>query len=140
MYRRLLEKLEENPDHALGGKVYDVLGELFEGQALRDLLVDAEVATAMAVPKSRLFRKVDDAVDVAAIERLVANIRLTSEGMGPDDPEKWSVPKLDGCNCVGSSGVGLRVRDQIVRQRPRSRNNRLSRASPCQRIASDRGC
>ncbi len=40
VYRRLLDKLEE-ARAALGGKVYDVLGELFEGQALRDLLVDA---------------------------------------------------------------------------------------------------
>ena len=40
VYRRLLEKLEE-ARAALGGKVYDVLGELFEGHALRDLLVDA---------------------------------------------------------------------------------------------------
>src|SRR5690242_6558009 len=40
VYRRLLEKLEEARE-ALGGKVYDVLGELFEGQALRDLLVEA---------------------------------------------------------------------------------------------------
>src|SRR6266851_3279347 len=40
VYRRLLEKLEE-ARAALGGKVYDVLGELFEGQALRDLLIDA---------------------------------------------------------------------------------------------------
>ena len=36
VYRRLLDKLEEARE-ALGGKVYDVLGELFEGQALRDL-------------------------------------------------------------------------------------------------------
>ena len=43
VYRRLLEKLEE-ARKALGGKVYDVLGELFEGQALRDLLVEANSA------------------------------------------------------------------------------------------------
>ena len=40
VYRRLLDKLEE-ARASLAGKVYDVLGELFEGQALRDLLVDA---------------------------------------------------------------------------------------------------
>ena len=39
VYRRLLDKLEE-ARAALGGKVYEVLGELFEGQALRDLLVN----------------------------------------------------------------------------------------------------
>ena len=83
VYRRLLEKLEE-ARAALGGKVYDVLGELFEGQALRDLLVDAIRYGDAPETKSRLFRKVDDAVDVGAIERLVAERKLTSEGMDPN--------------------------------------------------------
>lgn len=83
VYRRLLEKLEE-ARAALGGKVYDVLGELFEGQALRDLLVDAVRYGDAPETKGRLFRKVDDAVDVAAIERLVAERKLTSEGMDPN--------------------------------------------------------
>jgi SNF2 family DNA or RNA helicase len=48
VYRRLLEKLEE-ARKALGGKVYDVLGELFEGQALRDLLVEANCSAAGVV-------------------------------------------------------------------------------------------
>ena len=42
VYQRLLEKLEE-ARKALGDKVYDVLGELFEGQSLRDLLIGAPV-------------------------------------------------------------------------------------------------
>ena len=37
VYRRLLEKLED-ARAALGGKVFDALGELFEGRALRDLM------------------------------------------------------------------------------------------------------
>ena len=83
VYRRLLEKLEEART-ALGGKVYDVLGELFEGQALRDLLVDAIRYGDAPETKQRLFRRVDDAVDVDAIERLVAERKLTSEGMNPN--------------------------------------------------------
>ncbi len=83
VYRRLLEKLEE-ARAALGGKVYDVLGELFEGHALRDLLVDAIRYGDTPEVRQRLFRKVDDAVDVAAIERLVAERKLTSEGMDPN--------------------------------------------------------
>jgi len=80
VYRRLLEKLEE-ARAALGGKVYDVLGELFEGQALRDLLVKAIRYGESPDVKAELFRKVDGAVDVAAIEQLVAERKLTSEGM-----------------------------------------------------------
>ncbi len=83
VYRRLLEKLEE-ARAALGGKVYDVLGELFEGQALRDLLVDAIRYGDAPATRQRIFQKVDDAVDVAAIERLVAERKLTSEGMDPN--------------------------------------------------------
>ena len=82
VYRRLLEKLEEARE-ALGGKVYDVLGELFEGQALRDLLVDAIRYGDRPEMKAELFRKVDGAVDVEAIEKLVAERKLTSEGMDP---------------------------------------------------------
>jgi superfamily II DNA or RNA helicase len=82
VYRRLLEKLEEARS-ALGGKVYDVLGELFEGHALRDLLVDAIRYGDRPEKKAELFRKVDGAVDVGAIEKLVAERKLTSEGMDP---------------------------------------------------------
>jgi hypothetical protein len=82
VYRRLLEKLEE-ARKALGGKVYDVLGELFEGQALRDLLVEAIRYGEQPEKRADLFRKVEGAVDVAAIERLVAERKLTSEGMDP---------------------------------------------------------
>jgi superfamily II DNA or RNA helicase len=82
VYRRLLEKLEE-ARAALGGRVYDVLGELFEGHALRDLLVDAIRYGDRADVKAELFRKVDGAVDVGAIETLIAERKLTSEGMNP---------------------------------------------------------
>ncbi|TWI56457.1 SNF2 domain-containing protein [Bradyrhizobium huanghuaihaiense] len=80
VYRRLLEKLEEART-ALGGKVYDVLGELFEGHALRDLLVDAIRYGDRPEKKAELLRKVDGAVDVDAIEKLVAERKLTSVGM-----------------------------------------------------------
>jgi len=83
VYRRLLEKLEEART-ALGGKVYDVLGELFEGQALRDLLVEAIRYGDRPEKKAELFQKVDGAVDVDAIETLVAERKLTSEGMNPN--------------------------------------------------------
>ena len=80
VYRRLLEKLEEARE-ALGGKVYDVLGELFEGQALRELLVRAIRYGDQPEVRSELARKVEGAVDVGEIERLVAERKLTTEGM-----------------------------------------------------------
>jgi len=83
VYQRLLEKLEE-ARKALGGKVYDVLGELFEGKPLRDLLVDAIRYGDAPETRRRIFQSVDDAVDVDAIEKLVAERKLTSEGMDPN--------------------------------------------------------
>lgn len=80
VYRRLLDKLEE-ARAALGGKVYDVLGELFEGQTLRELLVQAIRYGDQPEVRSELARKVEGAVDVGEIERLVAERKLTTEGM-----------------------------------------------------------
>ena len=82
VYGRLLEKLAQARE-ALGGRVFDVLGELFEGRALRDLLVDAIRYGDLPETRAELFRKVDGAVDVGAIEELVAERKLTSEGMDP---------------------------------------------------------
>jgi len=82
VYRRLLEKLEEARS-ALGGKVYDVLGELFEGHALRDLLVEAIRYGDAPAKKAELFERVEGAVDVESINRLVAERKLTTEGMNP---------------------------------------------------------
>jgi superfamily II DNA or RNA helicase len=80
VYKRLLEKLEE-ARKALGGKVFDVLGELFEGHALRDLLVDAVRYGERADVKAELFRKVDGAVDTEHIRAIAAERKLTREGM-----------------------------------------------------------
>jgi len=57
---------------------------LFEGQALRTLLVDAIRYGDRPDVKAELFRKVDGAVDVATIETLVAERKLTSEGLDPN--------------------------------------------------------
>ena len=59
VYARLLEKLEAARE-ALGGRVYDVLGELFEGTPLKDLLVQAIQYGERPDVKARLFEAVDD--------------------------------------------------------------------------------
>lgn len=80
VYRRLLDKIEE-ARAALGGRVYDVLGELFEGRSLKDLLVEAVRYGERPEVKARLFEAVDHAVDRDAINRLVMERKLSSEGM-----------------------------------------------------------
>lgn len=80
VYRRLLDKIEE-ARAALGGRVYDVLGELFEGRSLKDLLVEAIRYGERPDVKARLFEVVDNSVDHDAINKLVAERKLSTEGM-----------------------------------------------------------
>jgi len=82
VYRRLLEKLETVRE-TLGGKVYDVLGELFEARPLRELFVEAIRYGERPEVRERLFRAIDGAVDADAIEGLVARNKLTREGLDP---------------------------------------------------------
>lgn len=80
VYARLLEKLEAARE-ALGGRVYDVLGELFEGTALRDLLVEAIQYGEQADVKARLFQVVDGAVDQQHLLELLQRRQLTNDTM-----------------------------------------------------------
>src|SRR5262249_60392622 len=71
VYHRLLEKLNEERK-ALGGQVFDVLGQLpFEDKPLRDLLLDAIRYGDQPEVKARLFRIVDNALDRAHLRELV---------------------------------------------------------------------
>jgi len=80
VYARLLEKLEAARE-ALGGRVYDVLGELFEGVALKDLLFQAIQYGEQEDVKARLFRQVDGAVDQAHLLELLQRRALTNDTM-----------------------------------------------------------
>ena len=82
VHQRLLEKLEAVRE-TLGGKVYDVLGELFEARPLRDLFVEAIRYGERPDVRARLFQAIDGAVDTAHIEALVARGKLTREGLDP---------------------------------------------------------
>ncbi|MEZ5769782.1 MAG: helicase-related protein [Paracoccaceae bacterium] len=80
VYARLLDKLEAARE-ALGGRVYDVLGELFEGTALRDLLVEAIRYGEQEDVKARLFQTVDGAVDQGNLLSLLERRALTDDTM-----------------------------------------------------------
>ncbi len=82
VYERLLEKLEAARE-TLCGKVYDVMGELFEARPLKDLLMEAIRYGERADVRERLIRTVDGAVDVDHIRRLVERGKLTREGIDP---------------------------------------------------------
>lgn len=80
VYGRLLEKLEAARE-ALGGRVYDVLGELFEGTALKDLLFEAIQYGEQEEVKARLFQVVDGAVDQDHLLELLERRALTNDTM-----------------------------------------------------------
>jgi superfamily II DNA or RNA helicase len=80
VYGRLLEKLEAARE-ALGGRVYDVLGELFEGVALKDLLFEAIQYGEQEDVRARLFQQVDGAVDQQHLLELLKRRALTNDTM-----------------------------------------------------------
>ncbi len=84
VYARLLEKLETERK-ALGGRVYDVLGRLFEARALRDLLVEAIRYGDRPDVKARLFQAVDNAVDRQHLLNLLEERALVHDTMSLAD-------------------------------------------------------
>lgn len=80
VYARLLEKLEAARE-ALGGRVYDVLGELFEDRPLRDLLLEAIQYNDDEDVKARLYNAVDGAVDQSHLLTLLQKRQLTNDTM-----------------------------------------------------------
>ena len=87
VYSRLLEKLETARE-ALGGRVYDVLGELFEGKALKDLLVEAIQYGEQEEVKARLFQAVDGAADQAHLLQLLERRALTNDTLPREKVQK----------------------------------------------------
>src|SRR5262249_8804731 len=81
VYFRLLEKLDEERK-ALGGQVFDVLGQLtFEDRPLRDLLLEAIRYGDQPEIKAKLFQVVDKALDRGHLRELVESRALTHDSM-----------------------------------------------------------
>ena len=81
VYHCLLEKLNEERG-ALGGQVFDVLGQLtFDDRPLRDLLLEAIRYGDQPDVKARLFQVVDQALDREHLRELVEERALTRDAM-----------------------------------------------------------
>ena len=81
VYRRLLEKLEQ-ARQTLGGQVFDVLGKLvFEGQPLRDLLLNAIRYGEQPEVRARLDTAVDQAFDRSTLQDLLEERQLVHDAM-----------------------------------------------------------
>lgn len=70
VYVALLAKLE-NQARTLGGQVFDVLGQLFEGQPLRELLMKAVRYGDRPDIRAELHQAVEGAVDTESLRRLL---------------------------------------------------------------------
>lgn len=81
VYRRLLEKLDQ-ARKALGGRVFDVLGKLeFEGQPLRDLLLQAIRYGEQPDVRARLTKIIDQTFDSNRIQALLDEHQLVVDAM-----------------------------------------------------------
>jgi len=81
VYHRLLEKLDEERA-ALGGQVFDVLGQVtFEDRSLGELLVEAVRYSNQPEVKARLFEKVDRGLDRDRLRELVEGRALAQDSM-----------------------------------------------------------
>ncbi|MGA8030567.1 MAG: helicase-related protein [Bryobacteraceae bacterium] len=80
VYKRLLEKIELERE-ALGGGVFDILGQLFREQRLRDLLIEAIRYGDRPEVKARLHQIVDNLTDRKHCQQLLEERALANDTM-----------------------------------------------------------
>jgi hypothetical protein len=96
----VLEKLEIERE-ALGGKVYDVLGRLFDQKALRDLLMEAVRYGNDPAVKARLDQAVDGAVDYEHLQHPILVVdRGGSDTSLARDPKEPPAIGFDGRSII----------------------------------------
>ena len=83
VYHRLLEKLAVESE-ALQGRVFDILGEVFEGTSLKELLIQAIRYGDQPDVRARLTRKIDMALDHNHLKSLLDRNALVQETMSPE--------------------------------------------------------
>ncbi len=83
VFYRLFEKLEIERE-ALGGRVFDVLGEIFEGRALKDMLIEAIRYGDDPEVRAKLERQVQGALDTEHIKQIMTRSALAEEVMSKD--------------------------------------------------------
>jgi superfamily II DNA or RNA helicase len=83
VYHRLLQKLEVESD-ALRGRVFDILGEVFEDRSLKSLLLEAIQYGDQPEVRARLTQKINDALDHDHLKSLLNRNALVEQTMTPD--------------------------------------------------------
>lgn len=80
VFQRLFEKLEIERE-ALGGRVFDILGEVFEDKSLKDLLIEAIRYGSDPQVRAQLLQKVEGALDTQHLEHIIKRNALCEEVM-----------------------------------------------------------
>jgi superfamily II DNA or RNA helicase len=80
VYHRLLTKLE-TINESFKGRVFDILGEVFEEKSLKDLLLDAIRYNDQPEVRARLTHSIDTAFDSSHIKELLERNALAQETM-----------------------------------------------------------
>ncbi|SAL19089.1 helicase SNF2 family protein [Caballeronia turbans] len=78
VFQRLLAKLDVERG-ALGGRVFDILGEVFEERSLRDLLIEAIRYGEDPAVRARLTQQVDGALDTDHVKAIMNRNALAEE-------------------------------------------------------------
>ena len=87
VFTQLLGKIDEQRK-AYHGKVFDVLGEAFEGQPLRDLLIEAIRYGNQPDVRARLHEVIDKTVG-EGLDKLIAERAAHADIFAAADLEKW---------------------------------------------------
>jgi len=83
VYFRLLEKLRVESE-ALNGRVFDILGEVFEGKSLKELLIEAIRYGDRDDVRIKLRQKIDHNFDRQNLLALLDRNALAQETLGPE--------------------------------------------------------
>ena len=84
VFQKLFEKLEVEKQ-ALGGKVFDILGEAFEGVSLKDLLIEAIRYGESPEVRARLEQKIEGALDTKHLKEIIRRNALVDQHMTLED-------------------------------------------------------
>ncbi len=84
VFQKLFEKLEIEKQ-ALGGRVFDILGEAFENVSLKELLIEAIRYGEQPEVQAKLSEKIEGALDTEHIKNLLRRNALTEEHMTIDE-------------------------------------------------------
>ncbi len=83
VYHKLLQKLEIEHE-ALQGRVFDILGEVFEEKSLKELLVEAIRYGDLPETRARLTTRIEQALDREHLKALLDRNALAQETLSPE--------------------------------------------------------